>query len=420
MDIKKLSWPIIEAIINQLQEAVFVIEGGMFIYVNSKMCDLSGYSEDELLLDKVYSLVHPDDRDLIQSRNEKRVAGEDIIKEYSFRIITKQGQTKTVRLQVDTLRINPSTNLSIGSMKDITETEQYKIDLEDSKKELINILNNLPDVFYRTDASGVVTYMSPSAKASLGYSPEEMYGRPLSDFYLNASEREKVVQALIDGKGKATQVEAWLQHKNGQPVWVSTNAYVRVDLEGNIIGVEGIARNITERKELEDKLAYLATHDPLTNLPTRMCVQDHLIQILQEANLNKTKVAILYSDLDGFKQVNDTYGHDAGDKVLIEVSKRLTDCIQQTDILGRLGGDEFLIILSDINSREDIERIGRKMLKTIEKPFDIPPYTASVTLSIGAALYPDDNLDAERLLSLADQALYESKRLGKKQIQYVS
>lgn len=240
-----LSNRLLQGLIDQLQDAVFIIQDSHFIFVNTQLCELFQHSEDELLSQNIFDFVHSEDKDFVQDMYTRRLAGDNPDKEYIFRIITGQKLTKDVHIKVNTLLDEGGKKVSIGSLRDVTRETKIQKDLEASQTDILNILNNLPDVFYRTDADGLVTYMSPSVEECLGYLPEEMRGRPLADFYLDPGEREKIVQALVEGNGKAKQVEAWLKHKNGDPIWISTNAYVRNDEHGTFIGVEGIARNIT-------------------------------------------------------------------------------------------------------------------------------------------------------------------------------
>lgn len=172
--------------------------------------------------------------------------------------------------------------------------------------------------------------------------------------------------------------------------------------------------------EANKKLRYLASHDSLTGLATRRLGLEYMSFALSEARRYKHKVAVLFIDLDGFKPVNDRYGHDVGDCLLQGVAQRLTNCVREIDMVSRVGGDEFIIVMSKIDSRESIAQIGQKLIDVLARPFPIGGEDISVGASIGMALYPDHGQEPEKLFKCADEAMYGIKGKGKNRFAFAT
>lgn len=173
--------------------------------------------------------------------------------------------------------------------------------------------------------------------------------------------------------------------------------------------------NSEDLKEAHEKIYFYAFHDPLTKLPNRLYAQQHLENLLNKVKDTKQLVAILYIDLDRFKQINDTLGHSYGDKLLIQAAKRMNECIRKNDIVFRMGGDEFICILSEINSQKEAETIAERLINSLSKPFYLDSNECYISASVGISIYPFDGDDIETLLTFADTAMYEAKNSGKNQ-----
>ncbi|MFS8086239.1 MAG: diguanylate cyclase domain-containing protein, partial [Acidobacteriota bacterium] len=192
------------------------------------------------------------------------------------------------------------------------------------------------------------------------------------------------------------------------------------DAGGRYCGYRGIGRNITERVRAEERLAYLAQHDSLTGLANRDKLRDRLVQSLINAERNEAMVGVLYLDLDEFKEVNDSYGHDAGDRLLTLVAERLRLCVRRGDTVGRLGGDEFAIVLADLAVADDAELVAEQVVERLAQPFDLDGRQTLITASIGISIYPMDGTDANVLLKNADTAMYQGKEQGRNNFQNYS
>jgi len=189
------------------------------------------------------------------------------------------------------------------------------------------------------------------------------------------------------------------------------------DQSGNIIGAIEIVRDITDRKQAEEKIRQMAYHDSLTGLPNRKLFSDRLGIALAQTQRNQKGVAISMLDLDNFKVVNDTLGHDVGDLLLKAAAERLSAALRKGDTVARFGGDEFMLILPDLKGVEDVIQVARKIVESFRKPFLIDTHQLIVTASIGIAVYPDDGTDEGILLKNADKAMYQVKQTGRDRYQ---
>jgi len=204
------------------------------------------------------------------------------------------------------------------------------------------------------------------------------------------------------------------------PIWVHDRAFPIRHANGEVYRIAGIAEDITERKQAEERVLHLAHHDALTTLPNRELFYDRLVQALGQAQRRNWITGVMFVDLDGFKAVNDTLGHGAGDQVLQQVSARLAQCVRADDTVSRLGGDEFAIILSELAREQDGGVVAQKVIDALAKPFMIDGHEVFITASIGITTTPPDSADPDDLVSNADAAMYNAKYLGKNNYQFYS
>jgi diguanylate cyclase (GGDEF)-like protein/PAS domain S-box-containing protein len=224
---------------------------------------------------------------------------------------------------------------------------------------------------------------------------------------------------LINAELPDYEVEKRYIRKDGQSVWVHVSVTVVRDAYGKPIRAAGVVQDITARKEAEERIQHLADHDELTGLPNRRLICDLIHFNLVQARRNKTKFAIFFLDLDRFKQINDTLGHEAGDEALKAAGVRLRSIIRESDIIARVGGDEFIILLSDVAHVDAISEVARKIMDSFRSPLMIGAHKIVVTPSIGISMYPDDGEDINSLLRNADIAMYQAKqRDGNKYLFY--
>ena len=217
------------------------------------------------------------------------------------------------------------------------------------------------------------------------------------------------------------ECEARMRHKSGHWVWVLDRGRVSTwTSEGEPLLMSGTHQEITERKEKEEKIRHMANHDALTNLPNLALAMDRITVALAIARRKSAPAAVLFIDLDGFKQVNDSHGHDAGDAVLREIANRFVTCVRETDTVARIGGDEFLVIATELQRFENASIIAQKTLESAVLPIDYEGKRLKVGASIGVAVSADDGDSPQRLVKSADTAMYSVKRTGKNGVAFAS
>jgi diguanylate cyclase (GGDEF)-like protein/PAS domain S-box-containing protein len=227
---------------------------------------------------------------------------------------------------------------------------------------------------------------------------------------------EEMEQALTDTG--YWEGEIWDKRKDGETYakWMTVNQ-VRDPKTNKVSFYISIFYDITERVQTQNEIRHIAFHDNLTGLPNRLLFEDRLETSIKMAKRNSLMLAVLFIDLDGFKAVNDTYGHQAGDELLIDVADRLKSNIREVDTVARLGGDEFVVILTDINMRQNVTHVTRKLMESLNEPY-LGLETPTVTPSIGIALFPEDGMDMETLIESADKAMYSVKSKNKNGYQF--
>jgi diguanylate cyclase (GGDEF)-like protein len=207
-----------------------------------------------------------------------------------------------------------------------------------------------------------------------------------------------------------------LPRKDGSTVWIEVvTTYCRNPRTGKV-ELHGVSRDISERRASQARIAYMAEHDMLTDLPNRTLVTDRLRQALAAARRNRHRVALLYIDLDRFKPVNDAYGHAVGDQLLREAAVRMRLCVRESDTVGRFGGDEFVVLLPHIDSGHDAELVAEKIRLALAESFQIDGLRLDVSSSIGIAVYPEHGADDVSLLLHADGAMYAAKHGGRNRV----
>ena len=285
------------------------------------------------------------------------------------------------------------------------------------ERELLEaFLEHIPDnVFFKDCDSRFVRVSRAMADYCGLANPAQAVGKADSDIFSS----EHADQAFADEQEiiRTGEAKAGLEEKetwpDGHESWVLTTKIPLKNRHGRIIGTMGIAHDITDRKQAEVQIRYMALHDALTGLPNRILLEDRLTQSIALARRSQKSIAVLMLDLDRFKNVNDSYGHYTGDRLLEAVSKRLQTSLRDSDIVARLGGDEFVIGVPMIADSRDIEAVAQKVLAALDKPFRIEGRELQISASIGIAEYPADGENSGALLQFADAAMYEAKKKGR-------
>lgn len=294
--------------------------------------------------------------------------------------------------------------------------------LRDSERRFRDIAEVAGEYVWENDVNERFTYMSPRVAEVLGYHVNELIGRSAAEF-MPAGESERVrawfAEHMKPG-GTFRDLEHQFVAKSGEVLWLHISGVATWDAEGRRTGHRGTSRDVTQLKRSEARISYLATRDPLTELPNRLLFNDRLEQGVISARRAGDALGVLFIDLDRFKNINDSLGHHIGDLLLKEVAQRMAGCIRGGDTLARLGGDEFVIALEQLRRAEDATHIAAKIVQALSRPIEVGGQTLSTSCSIGISIFPVDADDVSTLMRNADTAMYHAKEKGRNNFQFFS
>ncbi|MEO9655419.1 diguanylate cyclase domain-containing protein [Marinomonas sp.] len=282
------------------------------------------------------------------------------------------------------------------------DNKQVTIDLAD-------VLELMLDAVCVVDRQGRFVFVSAAFEKMFGYRPDEIIGKPMVNLVYpkDVDKTLNKVSSIIDGETMPRFENRWVR-KDGQVVDVLWSARWSEKHQVRI----AVAHDITERKQMEKKLLYAAGHDALTDLPNRTLILDRLQSALSLAEREQSSLAVMFIDIDGFKEINDQQGHGIGDKLLQGIAKRLKKSVRKSDTVGRLGGDEFLLVFNKTHNAKNVQSIAEKLRAVIAKPFEIDGLSLQVFASIGVASYPEHGNHPLDLVQYSDQAMYLAKNNG--------
>lgn len=363
------------------------------------------------------SRVHPDDLPGLLQDLERHLAGQPGHFHVKFRYRVGDNDWHWILMQGLLLARSDSgkPQRMVGTAADITAEEEAAIQM----RLAATVFAETSEAITITDATNRIIAVNPAFTQVTGYTAEEVMGK--NPRILSSGRQDAGFYHRMWGELQRTgnwQGEIWNRDKRGRvyPEWLSITL-VR-DRAGEILRHVAIFSDITERKASEERIQHLAHFDHLTHLPNRLLLRDRLQQMIKVAQRNETKIALLFIDLDRFKNVNDTFGHNFGDKLLVEVGRRLVSSIRASDTVSRLGGDEFIVAMPDVASAHDAAMIATKIVQTISIPFTIDETEVRATCSIGVALFPDDGDSIDLLMRNADISMYEAKQEGRSRVYF--
>ena len=311
-----------------------------------------------------------------------------------------------------------------GTNTDISELQDMEIALFTEKERAQVTLNSIGDAVICTNISGNITFLNLVAERMTGWLSDAATNKPMTEVFriVDATSRETIPnpmqQSVQENRIVHLPENCILIRRDGFEIPIEDSVSPIHDREGRTTGAVIVFRDVSAARATALQMTHLAQHDFLTSLPNRMLLNDRVNQSITLAARRRKKVAVLFLDLDGFKHINDSLGHPVGDKLLQSVAKRLVDCVRAADTVSRQGGDEFVVLLSEMEQAEDAAITARRMLKAVAEAHSIGQHDLHLTTSIGVSVYPDDGMDAETLIKNADTAMYQAKENGRQSYQF--
>jgi diguanylate cyclase (GGDEF)-like protein/PAS domain S-box-containing protein len=307
----------------------------------------------------------------------------------------------------------------LSLVHDITRRKHAEEALFAEKERAQVTLNSIGDAVICTDISGRITFINLVAERMTGSTSQQAADRPMPEVFkiLNAANRETIPNpmelAVEQNRTMSLPLDCILIRRDGVEIPIEDSVSPIHNREGKVTGAVIVFRDVSAARAMTLQVTHTAQHDFLTGLPNRILLNDRIKQAIAMAPRRNKKVAVLFLDLDGFKHINDSLGHSVGDKLLQSVAERLVTCVRGADTVSRQGGDEFVVLLSEMAQPEDAAVTSRRLLQAIAEPHVVDGHDLHVTSSIGVSVYPDDGQDAETLIKNADTAMYQAKENGR-------
>ena len=407
----------LRTLINALPDLIWLKDvEGVYQGCNQKFERLYGTKEENIIGRTDYDFVDREQADFFREKDKKAMAaGKPMMNEEEL-IFAGDGHREIMET-IKTPMLDSSGNVIgvLGVGRDITQRKQA-----DEKIRLLSAtVDQSPVSIIITDAKANIEYVNPAFEQVTGYRLDEVMGknpRLLKSGNTPKGLYKDLWHAITQGKTWGCEIQN--RKKNGEIFWERAHFASVKNSEGIITHYLAVKEDITERKRQQEKILHQAHYDALTDLPNRFLSLDRLSQLISEAVRNKDLVAVLFIDLDDFKKINDSLGHETGDKLLVEAASRLNSLLRSGDTVGRLGGDEFIILLGGLADASDAQPIAENLLAEFREPFDIDGRELMITASVGISVFPGDGGDSSELLCNADSAMYHSKDLGRNTYSY--
>lgn len=391
--------------------AITGLKDGRFIEVNDAFVTLSGYSHAELVNKSSLELglwVDEGDRSSVTSTlaQGRPVGG----REYRFR--RRNGEHFIGLYFAQVVKLDQGDCL-FSMIQDVTVRKQEELELRQNRHFLAELIEHSRALICTKDADGRYELVNRQWEQLSGYSREHAIGKTDEELFPgDIGRRFRADDLTVLETGRALETEVQLDTPLGKRCLLSLKFPLRAD-NGEFARTCAIVTDITDRKKAEEHIRHLATHDPLTDLPSRRLALDRLMMAIRSARREQQLAGVLFIDLDGFKAINDTRGHAIGDYLLKELAQRMVARLRETDTVARIGGDEFLVIIGALNSANDALHVARKLLAELTRPVECDGFTVTSGASIGIALYPTHSEDLDGLVRLADVAMYRVKKAQK-------
>ncbi|HET8708172.1 MAG TPA: EAL domain-containing protein [Pseudomonadales bacterium] len=416
-----------KSLIDTMHDGFSILDAnGTSVDVNPALCKMTGFSRDELVgLNAPFPYWPPEEYGSIQSVFEKSLSG-TVDGRFELIFMHKNGERFPVTVSPAVIRDTSGHVISyVATIRDISDRIKAIEALKRSEAWFRSIFENTNTCIASTDSEGNVTSFNEGFRALLGYDAETLKTKNFAEFtHPDDLNLEGVYfQEILENKRNGYHMTKRYINRDGRDVWVDLSAAVIRNANGEVANFVAVIQDITERKAAEQEIEQLAFYDLLTQLPNRRLLQDRLKQALAAVTRKEESGALLFIDLDNFKSLNDTLGHDMGDMLLQQVARRLESCIRETDTVARLGGDEFVVMLTGLSEHalkaaEQTEVISEKILAALSQPFQLSSYEYRTTTSVGATLFNAEHGSIEELMKQADIAMYQAKQAGRNTLRF--
>jgi diguanylate cyclase (GGDEF)-like protein/PAS domain S-box-containing protein len=416
---------LLAAVVEQTEDAVIShTPEGIVTSWNRGAEQLSGYSESEAVGRSIMSLM-PVDQHLDEQYMLSVVRGGESATHQKVLRVRKDGSQMYLSITVSPIKDGAGRVVGVSRIaRDISQRHYAEEALFREKEQAEVTLKSIGDAVITTDLSGCITYLNPVSETMTGWSNSQARGKALPEVFrivdgaTHATAPDPMLVALRENRRTGLATNTILLARNGREIAIEDSASPIHDREGRVVGGVLIFRDVSETYAMALRMTHQAQHDFLTGLPNRVLLIDRLTQAIALARRNATKVALLFVDLDRFKQINDSLGHEAGDELLTMVGVRLKACVREIDTVCRQGGDEFVVLLGAVSETQHVGQIAEKILATCAQPYLIGGCEAHIGASIGISVFPEDGSDADTLTRNADAAMYHAKQLGRQNFQF--
>ena len=416
----------IEKVLDNLPVGVAVntIDKGNIGYANQKFLEIyGGWNRNDFAdLETFFARIYPDadEREVVRQKILRDIAtgDQDKMRWDDMRITCRDGTEKIVAVRNIPM---PEMNLMISTVQDVTDQKLTEQALRESERRYQVMAESSPVGIFRLDTEGRCSHVNKAWREIAGMTMSQVLGRSW-DLAVHPGDAERVSDLWTAAvrERRTFKTECRFKCSSGTTTWVLCQIEPIMDREQRLEGYIGSITDISRRKRTEEEIRQLAYYDTLTLLPNRYFFLEQLERALATAQRTQRHVALLFCDLDNFKDINDSLGHDKGDILLKTIAVRLSGCIRRGDTLCRLGGDEFVLLLPSVRRDREVVSVARKIQRAMAQPFDLDGHEAYSTTSIGIAVFPDDGEEVQTLLKHADMAMYVAKGKGRNRYQFFS
>jgi diguanylate cyclase (GGDEF)-like protein/PAS domain S-box-containing protein len=393
-------------------------------FVSAGCLEVTGYTPVDLLLNNRISfeqMIHPEDRMWLREATRDALERRAVV-DVEYRLVRTDGAVVWVwDRSVGVVDVDGRIVAIEGLVQDITERKRTFQALQDAERRYRSVFENAIEGIFRTSPTGKYLVVNPALAHMYGYdSPDELTQTVRNigvQVYVDPQRRQEFARVMRE-QGMVVGFESEVRRRDGTTIWISENARAVEDESGNVQYYEGTAEDVTERKRYQARIEWQANYDTLTGLANRSLLHDRLERAILSATGHHDQIAVVFVDLDRFKLINDTLGHQVGDELLKTMAQRISGCVRESDTVARIGGDEFVLLLGAGPGKESVAHRLELLLAAVAQPWATPQGEFQVTCSIGVALYPEDGSDAATLLKHADTALYQAKDHGRNRFRF--